>query len=114
MVDAVKTIVHAPAVTAENFETEVLKSEVPVLVDFWAPWCGPCRAIGPSIDALSAEFAGRAKVVKLNVDDEADIESQYGVRSIPTLIYFKDGRPVDTLIGGAPKAKLAEKLEALI
>ena len=114
MSETVNQVPHAPAVTGENFESEVLKSGVPVLVDFWAPWCGPCRAIGPSIDALAMEYSGRAKVVKLNVDDEAEIETQYGVRSIPTLIFFKDGAPVDTLIGAYPKAVIAEKLDSVL
>ncbi len=105
---------HAPLVDKDNFEQEVLQSSVPVLVDFYAPWCGPCRAIAPSIDALASEYEGRAKVVKLNVDDEAEIESRYGVKTIPTLIYFKDGQPVDRLNGALPKIAIAERIDALL
>ncbi len=105
---------HAPHVTGETFDAEVLKSGVPVLVDFWAPWCGPCRAIGPSIDQLSQEYGGKAKVVKLNVDDEPEIEERYGVKSIPTLIFFKNGEVADTIIGALPKIKYKEKLDELI
>ncbi len=114
MSNTINTSVHAPAVGSENFESVVLQSDVPVLVDFWAPWCGPCRAIGPSIDQLAGEYEGRAKVVKLNVDDEAEIESRYGVKSIPTLIYFKNGEPVDRLIGALPKIKISERIDALL
>ena len=114
MSETINKPTHAPAVTKENFDAEVLKSDIPVLVDFWAPWCGPCRAIGPSIDALSIEYAGKAKVVKLDVDNEAEIEARYGVKSIPTLIFFKGGEVVDTIIGAYPKAKIAEKLDAIV
>jgi thioredoxin 1 len=114
MSETLNKAAHAPAVTKANFDTVVLQSDVPVLVDFWAPWCGPCRAIGPSIDALAAEYEGKAKVVKLDVDDEAEIEARYGVKSIPTLIYFKNGQVADTLIGHHPKVKIASKLDALL
>ncbi len=90
----------AAAVTTAEFDREVLESEVPVLVDFWAVWCGPCRMIAPTVDAVAEEFAGRAKVLKLNVDDSPDIAGRYGVQSIPTLILFKGGQPVDRLVGG--------------
>ena len=102
----------APAVTAADFETEVLQSEVPVLVDFYASWCGPCRVVGPEVDAVSAQMEGKAKVFKLDVDADPDIESRYGVRSIPTLIFFKNGEVVDQLVGPFPRKVLAEKLEA--
>ena len=105
---------YAPSVTRENFESEVLKSNVPVVVDFWAPWCGPCRAIGPAIDALSAEYAGRAKVVKLNVDDEPEIEAQHGIRSIPTLVFYKNGEIVDTVSGALPKIAISERIDRLV
>jgi thioredoxin 1 len=101
-------------VTTENFDAEVLQCDVPVMVDFWAPWCGPCRTIGPIVDALSAEYEGRAKVVKLNVDEDPEIEARYGVRSIPTLIVFKNGAPVDSLIGAYPKGKIAAKIDAAL
>jgi len=114
MSDTVPINKHASAVTKANFEEVVLKSDVPVLVDFWAPWCGPCRAIGPAIDALSTEYEGRAKVVKLDVDDEAEIEARYSVKSIPTLIFFKNGEAVDILIGAYPKPVIAAKIDALL
>lgn len=99
--------------TDANFEEEVLQSDKPVLVDFWAEWCGPCRAIAPTIEELAADFEGRAKVGKLDVDDNQQTAMQYNVRSIPTLLFIKDGEVVDQLVGGAPKSKLTEKLEAL-
>ena len=99
-------------VTDANFATEVLASDRPVLVDFWAEWCGPCRAIAPVLDELSTELAGKVKIVKLNVDDNPGIASQYGVRSIPTMILFKGGEAADMKIGaGTPKAGLTKWLE---
>ncbi len=96
--------------TDDNFEGEVLKSDKPVLIDFWAPWCGPCKAIGPIVEEIAAEYQGKIKVMKLNVDDSQKSAVAYGVRSIPTLIIFKGGKVADTLIGLAPK----EKLEAFV
>jgi len=90
----------APAVTTADFDKEVLQSDVPVLVDFWAVWCGPCRLIGPTVDAVAEEYAGKAKVLKLNVDENPEIAARYGVQSIPTLIVFKGGERVGELIGG--------------
>lgn len=101
-------------VTTDQFDTEVLQSNVPVLVDFWAVWCGPCRAIAPHVDAISEEYAGRAKVVKLNVDEEPEIALRYGIQSIPTLLLFKDGKAQDMIVGVVPKQTIVQKLEALL
>ncbi|MDQ2687624.1 MAG: thioredoxin [Armatimonadota bacterium] len=90
----------AAAVSTAEFDKEVLESNVPVLVDFWAVWCGPCRAIAPAVDAVAQEYAGKAKVLKLNVDDSPEIAGRYNVMSIPTLMIFKDGQKVGELVGG--------------
>ena len=100
-------------VSDANFGEEVLSSKEPVLVDFWAEWCGPCRAISPVLEELSAELKGRVKIVKLNVDENPGVTVKYGVRSIPTMILFKDGEAADMKIGtGTPKAGLAKWLES--
>ncbi len=91
-----------------NFEAEVLLSSTPVLVDFWAPWCGPCKMIAPSLDEISEEMAGEVKVAKLDIDSNQQIAMKYGVRSIPTMILFKDGQPAATLAGALPKGKIAD------
>ena len=89
-----------------NFDSEVLNSEIPVLVDFWAPWCAPCRAIAPSVEALADEYAGKVKVGKLNIDDNPTIPGKYSIRSIPTLLVFKGGDVVDQQVGGVNKAAI--------
>jgi len=94
--------------TDDNFEGEVLKSDKPVLIDFWAPWCGPCKAIGPVVEELAEELKDSIKVMKLNVDENQKTALNYGVRSIPTLILFKDGKVLDTLIGLVPKERLQD------
>ncbi len=98
--------------TDDNFETEVLKSDKPVLVDFWAVWCGPCKMIAPIVEELAGEYEGKAKVGKLDVDNNQESAIKYGVRSIPTVLIFKGGKVVDTIIGAVPKVQLKQKLEA--
>ena len=93
-----------------TFESEVLKSDIPVLVDFWAVWCGPCKAIAPTVEDLAKQFKGKVKVAKMDVDEHQRVPQQYGIRSIPTLLLFKGGRVVDTIIGAVPRAKLEESL----
>ena len=100
--------------TDNNFEEEVLQAELPVLVDFWAPWCGPCRMVGPVVEELASEFEGRAKVCKLNVDEGPATAQKYGVMSIPTLMIFKDGGVVERLVGVRSKEVLMEKLSRLV
>ncbi|NJR69292.1 MAG: thioredoxin [Synechococcales cyanobacterium CRU_2_2] len=101
----------ATSVTDTNFKSEVLESELPVLVDFWAPWCGPCRMVAPVVDEIAQQYEGQVKVVKVNTDESPSVASQYGIRSIPTLMVFKGGQRVDMVVGAVPKATLANTLE---
>ncbi len=94
-----------------TFDKEVLKSDVPVLVDFWAVWCGPCKAIAPAVDELAKQYKGKVKVAKMDVDEHQQVPQQYGIRSIPTLLLFKGGRVVDTIVGAVPKSKLEDSLK---
>ena len=98
-------------VTDADFESEVLKSDLPVLVDFWAPWCGPCRMVAPVVEELAGEYDGKVKFVKLNTDDNIETASRYGIRSIPTLLVFKGGEAVDQVIGFRPKSDLKRTLD---
>jgi thioredoxin 1 len=100
--------------TESNFESEVLKSSTPVLVDFWAPWCGPCKMVAPIVEEISSEYGGRLKVGKLNTDDNQKVASDYGVMSIPTLMIFKDGQVVERIIGAQPKEALKTKIDAVL
>ena len=99
--------------TDANFDAEVLQTDQPVLVDFWATWCGPCRTIAPTIEEIASEYDGKAKVVKLDVDSNPQTAMKYGIRSIPSLLFFKGGKPVDQMVGVVPKNVLADKLDAL-
>ncbi len=101
-------------ISDDNFEAEVLSSEVPVLVDFWATWCGPCKAIAPMIDELAAEYSGQLKVGKVNVDENPKTPGKYGVRGIPTLILFKDGEIVEQITGAVPKSQIEELVKKAI
>ena len=101
-------------ITSNNFEELVLKNDKPVLIDFWAEWCGPCRMVGPLIDELSNDYKGKAIVGKVNVDNEQEISSRFGIRNIPTILFFKNGEVVDKNVGLSPKKDLAQKLDSLI
>jgi thioredoxin 1 len=100
-------------ISDKNFEAEVLKSDVPVLLDLWAPWCGPCRMVAPIVEKLSSDFNGKVKFCKLNVDESPETAAKYHVMSIPTLLFFKEGKVVDTVIGAVPERTLRPKLDGL-
>lgn len=100
--------------TDGNFETEVLKSEKPCVVDFWAEWCGPCRMVGPIVDEIAKEYAGKLKVGKLNVDNNSQTAIKYGIMSIPSLLFFNGGKVVDQIIGAVPKKQLVQKIDKII
>jgi thioredoxin 1 len=104
----------AAQVTDSTFDQEVLESNVPVLVDFWAPWCGPCRMVAPVVDEIAEQYSGQVKVVKVNTDENPNVASRYGIRSIPTLMIFKEGQRVDMVVGAVPKTTLASTLEKYI
>ena len=101
-------------VTDASFDEEVLKSDAPVVVDFWAEWCGPCKMIAPALEEISEEMDGKVKITKLNIDENQDMAMKYGVRSIPMLILFKDGEPMATQVGAAPKGKLSDWIKSAL
>jgi thioredoxin 1 len=101
-------------ITDQSFDEEIINSKTPALVDFWAEWCGPCRMVGPVIDELANEYAGKVKIAKINVDDNREVPARFGIRNIPTMILFKDGQPVQTIVGARPKEDLAKELDKLL
>ncbi len=101
-------------ITEANFEEVVMKSELPVLIDFWAEWCGPCRMVGPVVDEIHAEYEGKAIVGKVNVDENPGISAKFGIRNIPTIVFVKGGEVADKSVGAVPKAQLTSKLDAIL
>lgn len=110
-IDPYRVFSGAGAVNDDTWEELVLKSSVPVLVDFWAPWCGPCRMIAPIIDEIAQEYGDKLKAVKLNTDESPQVATEYGIRSIPTVMVFKDGQKMDAVIGAVPKSTLVQTIE---
>jgi len=104
-------VVH---VTDLNFDQEIINSDLPAMVDFWADWCGPCKMVGPVVEELAKEYKGKVKIAKLNVDQSREVTSRYGIRNIPTMIFFKNGKVVDTIIGAYPKSFLEERIKSLL
>ena len=102
---------NAVAVTDQSFDQEVLQSPVPVLVDFWAAWCGPCKAIAPTVDQMAVEYAGKLKVVKVDVDANMEVSNRYGIMSIPSLVLFKNGQMVEKIVGALPKPAVVSKIQ---
>lgn len=100
--------------TTANWDTEVLKAQVLVMIDFWAPWCGPCRMISPTVEELAKEYGGKVKVMKLNTDENSEIASRYKIMGIPTIMFFKDGSKLDQIVGVVPKQQLKAKLDSLL
>ena len=101
-------------ITAANFEAEVLKSTTPVLIDFWAPWCGPCRMVAPSVEEMATQYAGKLKVGKLNVDDHPSVAQGYGITGIPALLFFNGGQVVDTVVGAVQKSTLQKHVDEVL
>ena len=104
----------AKDLVSDDFDAEVLQSDLPYLVDFWAPRCGPCRMMSPVVDAVAAKYAGRLKVGKVNVDEAADLAGRFGIRSIPTLMIFKGGQQVDTVVGAVPETELSSRVDKVL
>ena len=102
---------NAVAVTDQSFDQEVLQSPVPVLVDFWAAWCGPCKAIAPTVDQIAVDYAGKLKVVKMDVDANMEVSNRYGIMSIPSLVLFKNGQVVEKIVGALPKPAVVSKIQ---
>ena len=96
-----------------NFDAEVIEANIPVLVDFWAPWCGPCKMLSPTIDSIAKEYDGRVKVCKMNTDENGTIPFKFNIRSLPTLMFFKNGRFIDQVVGSLPKGKIVQRLDAM-
>ena len=102
---------HPTAITDDQFESEVINSGTPVLVDFWAEWCGPCKAVAPTLEELAEDYDGRLKIVKVDIDENREAATRFGIRSIPSLLLFKNGAEVDRILGALPKQQLAEKID---